>query len=345
MAVVSNLKLKKSTNLLRETLPRMSQLNIPLTPENYHTWYEYTMGEKPELKKAIDALLASGSTFTSKINNELYNTYINPSPEESLQSYQKEVQKLVTTLLEKISNLTQDTQAFSGSLEHYSEQLKDAPDLGAVTGLVSNLIDETGSIIESNRSMENMLDSMNNEVDKLKSNLSTLSTKAFTDTLTEVGNRRAFNQRIDELLDEVYEDSQRFFCLLLIDIDHFKQFNDTYGHSVGDRVLKYVATMMQGCVRGDDKLCRYGGEEFAVLLPMTTLDDAETVANHIREKVGANKLVDNKSGKDVGYVTISIGVAISTQRDDADSLCERADKALYQAKQAGRNCVIKAKVN
>ncbi len=337
----ANLKLEKSANLLRETIPRMSQLQIPLTPQNYHIWYEYTMGSKQDLNRAIDDLLENGCKFTSKINNELYNTHINPAPATELKSYQQQVQSLVTTLMDKISMLTKNTQRFSGNLETYTGVLRDDPDIDSITRLISNLIDETDQVIQANRSMETMLESMNQEVNHLRSNLATMNTAAFTDTLTAVPNRRAFNQRIDELFDGFYEENAGF-CLLLIDIDHFKQFNDTHGHATGDRVLKYVAKTMQGCIKGDDLLARYGGEEFAVLLPGTELEDAVTVANQIREKVSANKLVDNKSEKDLGRVTVSIGVAMTLPDDDIDSLAERADNALYRAKSEGRNRVVAA---
>ncbi len=124
------------------------------------------------------------------------------------------------------------------------------------------------------------------------------------------------------------------------EIDHFKQFNDTHGHTVGDRVLKYVTSVMIGGIKGDDMLARYGGEEFVVLLPNTNYEDAIAVGNHIREKVSNNKLVDNNAQQKVlGYVTVSIDVAAINEKDNLDSIVERADKALHLAKERGRNMV------
>jgi len=188
-----NIKLKKSVNLLRETIPRMNQLQIPLTPENYHTWYEYTMGRYDELNQEIDSLIESGTKFTSKVNNALYNTYINISPEEALLSYQSDIQKLVSTLLDKINSMTESTQNFSGTLEKHKTKLVEKPDITAIACLISNLIDYTDSVIQSNKSMENMLESMNQEVSTLRANLTTLNAEAFTDKLTAVPNRRAFD--------------------------------------------------------------------------------------------------------------------------------------------------------
>lgn len=339
MAASTNIKLEKSANLLRETIPKMSQLKIPLTPENYHTWYEYSLGRHKDLTQEINNLINSGTKFTSKINSDLYNTHIHIPPGEELHSFQEDVQNLVGSLLSKISSLTQNTQNFSGTLEKYSTELSDNPDISTVANLVSNLIEDTESVIQANKSMEDTLTSMSQEVNTLKNDIAALNTEATTDQLTAVPNRRAFDQRLDELFDELYEDGQ-IFSLLLIDIDHFKQFNDTHGHAVGDKVLKYVASSMQGSVKGDDLLARYGGEEFAALLPLTKLEDAKTVAENIRTKVASNKLVDNKNDKSLGNIHVSIGVAFADKKDDAESLIIRADKALYRAKETGRNKVL-----
>ncbi len=337
MANIAKAKLIKTANLLREAIPKMSQLNIPLTPENYHVWYEYTMGGCPQLNKAIDKLLKNNTDFSNTINQELYDTYIYQAPEES---FQQGVQKLVTTLFEKITGMTKQTKNFSTSLERYNSTLKTDPNIETITNLIINLIDDTDSVIKSNQSMESMLESMNEEIDVLRNNLQALNKEAFTDKLTAVPNRRAFDKKMEHLFDD-YHDEQQVFSLLLIDIDHFKQFNDTHGHTVGDRVLKYVASVMIGGIKGDDMLARYGGEEFVVLLPNTSYEDAIAVGNHIREKVSSNKLVDNNAQKKVlGYVTISIGVAAINEKDNLDSIVERADKALYLAKERGRNTVI-----
>lgn len=335
----NNLKLEKATNLLRETIPRMSKLGIPITPKNYHTWYEYTVGTSNALTQDIDSLLAKDEKFTNKINNELYSTHIYQPPEKALSSYQNDVQKLVTTLFEKLNGITQTTRSFSSSLEKYSDALGTEPDLDSVTKLISGLLDDTGSVIKANDSMAVMLDSMNSEVETLHTNLQTLNIEAYTDQLTGIPNRRAFDKTIDELFDD-YQDSGRKFTVLLVDIDHFKVFNDTHGHAVGDKVLKFVAKVMKGAVKGDDMLARYGGEEFIFLLPDIDYEIAIEIGNRVREKVANVNLVDNEQGKSLGNVTISIGVAQVTERDDDDSIVKRADDCLYMAKDKGRNQVV-----
>ena len=340
MTSSNSTQLEKTANLLREAIPLMSKLKIPLTPENYHVWYKYTMGGNPELNKTIDKLLEHGTKFTSKVNHELHKTYIYQSPDKSLKSFQQDLQKLVARLFEKINDTGKRTQNFSSTLEQYNDILQADPDINTVTDLITNLIDATDSALESNQVMESMLASMSEEVDTLRGNLQTLNTEAFTDKLTTIPNRRAFDQRIDELFDSYHDDGQ-IFCLLMIDIDNFKLFNDTHGHAIGDRVLKYVAGVMKGDIKGNDMLARYGGEEFAVLLPSTNYGGAISVGNSLLEKVSSIKLVDsNDQEKSLGQITVSIGVAVVTSHDNADSIAERADKALYLAKEKGRNKVM-----
>lgn len=340
MASSNNPKLEKTANLLREAIPIMSKLKIPLTPENYHVWYKYTMGGNPVLNKTIDEMIEHGTNFTSKVNYELHKAHIYQPPEKLLKSSQQDLQKLVARLFEKINGMTKKTQVFSSSLEKYNDVLQTDPDIDTITDLITNLIDATDSALKSNQDMESMLESVNEEVDTLRGNLQTLNVEAFTDKLTAIPNRRAFDQRIDELFDS-YHDDEQIFSMLLIDIDHFKQFNDTHGHAIGDKVLKYVASVMKGDIKGNDMLARYGGEEFAVLLPSTNYDGAISVGNSLREKISSIKLVDsNDQDKSLGHVTVSIGVAVITSHDDTDSIAERADKALYLAKEKGRNKVM-----
>jgi diguanylate cyclase len=125
-----------------------------------------------------------------------------------------------------------------------------------------------------------------------------------------------------------------------MDIDHFKHINDSYGHAIGDIVIRNVADVVRKCIRGEDIAVRYGGEEFLVLLPNTQLEGAITVAEAIRRRIEALRLVRKNDNFALAPFTISLGVAKRRGNDDRDSLVERADKALYQAKSSGRNQVM-----
>ena len=160
---------------------------------------------------------------------------------------------------------------------------------------------------------------------------------ATTDVLTELPNRRQFLARLAEEFARVQRFGNQRCSVLMIDIDRFKQVNDTYGHSMGDAVLKHFAKLMRKTIRKIDTAARMGGEEFAVILPGSDLATARTSAERLRELVAKTPLVQD--GKTIS-VTVSIGVASIDPRDsDADQALIRADEALYRAKENGRNQV------
>jgi len=161
------------------------------------------------------------------------------------------------------------------------------------------------------------------------------------DPMTKLFNRRYYNQEIEAnfLIAQRYKTP---LSLFILDIDHFKKVNDTYGHAVGDEVIKVVASEMQKIVRRTDIPTRYGGEEFVIILPQTDLEDAFLVAQRLCENIAQRELSFNLEKEVKFSVTVSIGVASFNKEDDsADKILQRADKALYTVKESGRNGVKK----
>jgi diguanylate cyclase (GGDEF)-like protein/PAS domain S-box-containing protein len=169
---------------------------------------------------------------------------------------------------------------------------------------------------------------------------------AHTDGLTELANRRAFDEALDrEWKRTLREGSQ--ISLLLLDIDHFKELNDRYGHQVGDDALRAVAAAVKGVVRATDFSARYGGEEIAVILPSTDTKGAVEVAEKARSAVEALQIAHEGNPEGGGWVTVSAGVATAFSRQGGtmrmpESLLLAADNALYKAKREGRNHVATA---
>ena len=165
---------------------------------------------------------------------------------------------------------------------------------------------------------------------------------SYEDSLTGLKNRRYF----DELFRherEVAIRSERPLSLLIFDIDHFKRFNDSHGHDAGDQVLRMVGSVLETCFRGSDTVCRYGGEEFAVLMPGASLDEARQRAENLRVSIADSQV--EYHGKQLGNLTISAGIACWPESSSAlDELFRAADRALYQAKDTGRNRVVTASV-
>ncbi|GJM14024.1 MAG: hypothetical protein DHS20C12_24270 [Pseudohongiella sp.] len=161
--------------------------------------------------------------------------------------------------------------------------------------------------------------------------------QALTDGLTGVYNRRWLDQMLPRLLQRSEQDGLPF-CVLMIDIDHFKKFNDTFGHAIGDDVLRSVAETLVEKIRPIDLLVRYGGEEFCALLPETDLESGLGAAQRLRKAVQKIKISDDND-KPIPGITISAGLAERRAGEDAEQLLKRADEALYVAKEQGRDRV------
>jgi diguanylate cyclase len=176
------------------------------------------------------------------------------------------------------------------------------------------------------------------ELEALQKEFEQAKTASLVDFLTGVANRKAFDDKLAKCASEASTDKSDL-CLLLIDIDHFKKFNDDYGHIVGDEVLKFVTKKTKEIVRGRDFLARFGGEEFVVILPQTPLSGAKTVAENIRAFFSEAKLTAVATSKKLGKVTVSIGAALYRPGEPLETFINRSDQALYLAKNSGRNRV------
>jgi diguanylate cyclase len=192
---------------------------------------------------------------------------------------------------------------------------------------------------ERTLSLEEELQVSSKQVTALKLQLDDARKESLTDALTSIANRKAFDTELDAAVAEARESGEPV-ALLMCDIDNFKKFNDTWGHQTGDQVLRLVAGSLSENVKGRDTVARFGGEEFAVILRRTTLDNATNIAEQIRAFVQNKKLVKKSTGDVLGTITISIGVACSVAADTPASLIQRSDECLYRAKNGGRNRVV-----
>ena len=319
----------------------MAQQGIVASPNNFAVWYGYFSGRDPQLVRALEMLLSSKAAFTPERCEEIYQKYIGFERENAeLRETVTRLQDLIGQVLELVGSAGKDQSAYGAKLAGISGQLGGAAASGEDVGaLVRDILRETNSILEKNRSLESRLGESSQEMNRLRRHLEEVTREAMTDALTAIANRKCFDVTLrDEAKCAVEEDAN--LCLLLTDIDQFKKFNDTYGHLVGDEVLKVVARMLKAGIKGRDTVARYGGEEFAVILPQTSLSDAATVANQLCQALASRKLKNRKTGDDYGQVTLSIGVAQYRFDEPMEALIKRADQALYWAKVQGRNRVV-----
>jgi diguanylate cyclase len=316
----------------------MGKRDIPLTPKNYAVWYEYVRENDQDIMARIRELDKQKSQYNQDDNEALYRCYSGKeSLDESTDELKLFIHKLIGELSEKIKEEGIGLTNFTDTLEETLNRIGLVNNANELKALVVSLTLNVKKQIERNVELEKTLSSTTSQVDQLKGKIERISRDRLTDPLTGVGNRRSFDQRIKQCFRALHEDEEPF-SLLLLDIDHFKQFNDRYGHAIGDKVLKYFARISEKVVRGADQIFRVGGEEFAILLPKTPYYGALTVAENIRKEVRKHRLVDKERRLD--RVTVSVGVSTADFEDTTESLFERADRALYNAKRSGRDQVI-----
>ncbi|WP_372872096.1 GGDEF domain-containing protein [Shewanella sp.] len=324
-----------SASILRQAVPQMSALGIPVTPENYAVWYQYFLGQDLALVSAIEALLSNKVEFNTDVCLGLYNNFVLNKAPEVLENVQLETIMLINSLLSRIGQLSQGSESFQTSIESFGKQLQQDNDPEALHGLVKQVLADVDKVLSDHDLIRDSLRSMREELDHLQNEINELSVISVTDKLTGLHNRRAYE---DEVARQLAQDEHKC-CLLVIDIDWFKHFNDTWGHNAGDKVLVYVAHNLKMGVKGDDFVARYGGEEFVILLKDTSAANACLVAESLRERIAHKTLKLGKDQVDLGKITVSIGVAELRRHEEPEALFERADKALFQAKKSGRNLI------
>lgn len=320
-------------------LEAMAAHEIAPTPPNYTVWYRYVAGADPELVSAIDRMIEDGTPFTPERNAELFSHHVGDDAEsEALRTAGNRLQTAVEQVLTYVNDAGVDTSAYGDRLEHLSGGLEKASRAQEVEEIARILLTETQQILSTSNALERQLGESSREIDALRQHLETMRHEALTDSLTGLANRKAFDLHLAEAAREAEAEGEPL-SLLLADIDHFKAFNDSYGHAVGDEVLKVVARRLKEGVKGRDTTARYGGEEFTVILPNTHLEGAMTVAEQLRAALASKTLRHRRTQQNYGTVTLSIGAALYRPGESLGQLLQRADEALYRAKAGGRNRV------
>jgi diguanylate cyclase len=332
-------ELKTTTAIAKRVLPKMAEWKIPMTPENYHLWFEYSIGSNQELTSDIDEIIASKKHFTSEVNKRLYDEYLgNEQNKRLIEQVQKETQKIFKRIVDDILITNESTSDYGQKLKAYAQQLDEAKELSDVQYIVKDIMSDTHQMAAATRNLQDMLEEATTQAEGLRQQLVKTEREALIDALTGLHNRNAFDRKAKDLYG-AFQKEGKSFSVIMLDIDFFKSFNDKHGHQTGDEVLRIVGSMLHDTLKGKDFPARYGGEEFVVLLPGTTLKNACIVAEQIKKTISAKNLKVIKTGESLGNITVSLGVSEINSGDTVDSVIARADKALYLAKDAGRNNV------
>ena len=327
-----------NTTIADRTIALMRERNIPINPDSFSIWFGYCAGSCTELKAMGDRLLAMGDPITEKTNTWLFNTFSEEiTQRRALMDASYVVTKTMTDLAAQVDKTGSDAELYGHALGTY-EAILVTGDRAAISDAVKALLAATHRMREENTKLEIELAKSSRQITELTGTLEDSRKDAVTDKLTGLANRRAFDHALAEALKRARAEHGPL-TLLMLDVDHFKKFNDTFGHKIGDEVLRLVARTLIDNVKGRDTAARYGGEEFAIILPDTTIASACAVAEKVRGAMASRRIVRRNSGTDYGQVTLSVGVAMLRDADDADALVGRADEALYVAKRNGRNRV------
>ncbi|WP_454618847.1 diguanylate cyclase [Bradyrhizobium cenepequi] len=321
-------------------LGQIRSLRQTAVPRNYEIWYVYATGYNAPLNKIINETLARNGKLSEADLEQIYETYLSHiKTSDRIDKVGARVIGEIDDVMTLISDALGMSASYDASLSGASEKLASAKNGDQLKPIIEQLVKSTREMREINKALESRLTLSKTEISNLQHSLEAIRAESLTDPLTGLGNRKYFDRSIEMAVQTAIANGEPL-SLLMFDIDHFKSFNDSYGHLTGDQVLRLVGMSLKQTIKGKDITARYGGEEFAVVLPNTGLRQALTVADHIRRAVMAKELKKKSTGEILGRVTISVGVSLLKPGDDTDSLIERADACLYAAKRAGRNRVV-----
>lgn len=335
--LIGDMDVEYAGTVADRALRSMSQQSVPATPNNFTVWFNYAMGASPALRKTIDILIGNKRKFDASINHQLYATYVGTQPDQGITGdFPEQLQGVIAGAKQFLATAISDNRTQIETLGEVSSQVRpDSDPRPIIEKLVTELTRSTAraSALEAN------FVETTQELDKIRDSLKAAEQRSNTDALTGLANRRSLEEFFRSAQIAAMETGAPL-SILMIDIDHFKKFNDSYGHQVGDQVLRLVAKVLQESVRDVDLAARYGGEELIAVLPGADLRHCADVAERIRRRISEARLTRRSTGQEIASVTVSIGVAQFRLAEAAEATIERCDRALYQAKRAGRNRTV-----
>ncbi len=338
----STLRGPQAYELAREALEQMEASKVWPTPLNFELWLHYLGDPKGALGQEIERMLTAGEPFTEAVSENLAQTYLPRARlTDEIRDAGAQLSKELKSVATAIATAQKTQEAYGRTLAVAGEGLEKADEAPAVRELVSTLSDATRKVQTDNARLEQRLQESTREVNLLREHLEQVRRDAMTDALTTLANRKAFDEHLTRMCAEADENKSPL-TLALLDIDHFKRFNDTWGHQTGDQVLRYVASVIGRCAGAPRVGARYGGEEFAMIFPNERAPLVEAALNGIREEIGSRALKRRSTNEELGAITISAGLAQRREGEDPTALMERTDAALYVSKRTGRNRVTNA---
>ncbi len=337
-AAFDELDFEYATSIAEKAMRSMAEQRVPPTPNNFHVWFNYTLGEPPILKRAIDILIGNKRKFDAHTNREIYESYVGTKASDEAVAYDvsQQLHSVMASAKRFLTTAIDDNRTQMAAINDVTERTEAGFD---PKQLVESLMGELAKATTRATKLEVSFVEKSRELATIRDSLVKSEERAKTDTLTGLPNRRALEEFFRKAQIAAMEQDDPVSALLM-DIDHFKRFNDEFGHGVGDQVLRLMAKVLRDSVRDIDLPARYGGEELIVILPNAGLSTATAIAERIRRSVAECHISRRSTGEALPGITISIGVAQFQGGESMADLIERCDRALYLAKKTGRNRVV-----
>ena len=338
---MSEQEYKRALGYANSALDLLKRASVPPYPQFYELLYTYATGVNPALNARINSIFREGDPSVD-ISERLYNEFLRAQDaSERVSTVSERMSHRIESMHTAIDSAITTANSYSATLQVAGGDLASSQvsEVNFVRDVATNLLVETRRMQEANNSLERNLEAAREDIAALQRDLEDVRREALLDPLTKIFNRKAFDDGLVRATLAARDDKAPL-CLLLLDIDYFKRFNDTWGHQTGDQVLRLVAMTLKSNIKGKDIAARYGGEEFAAILPATDLEGAVIVAENIRKAIQAKELLKRSTNEKLGRVTASFGVALFRPDDTPSSIIERADRCLYAAKHNGRNLVV-----
>lgn len=306
---------------------------------------KWMLGQISTLKEIIEQPLNKNAIADAERN--LRNAIIKQSTlKQSLTDAKSTLKTLMTSFIDRLGDLTESTGDYHLKMESYSQKIGGADNITELSHILSDIMQDTRVIQTSaKRTHDELLitrkqaSEAEERVKQLEHELEEVSELVREDQLTGALNRRGMEETLDKEYKRI-ERTKSLLCVALLDIDNFKQLNDTLGHQGGDEALIHLTKVIKESLRPSDSVARYGGEEFLIILPDTDMATGMEVVERLQRELTKKFFLHNNERK---LITFSAGVALRAEEEDKEDLIGRADKAMYHAKQTGKNRVVSAK--